>query len=288
RHTFSSWQIHGNTPYTYNIFVPVFAQGRQAKVLLRGELALFKKSLEEWTGNTVTEQALDHAIEVYNTNRRLMRQVYERRRADRPPISGAEAMDMVLASQIMDKEEHNRLLADAISKLPQRKDRGEPGVRLMLLGSDTHDTRLERLIESLGATIVIDELCNGSGYFWSEVIPQEDRLIAIAMRYLDKPHCPLKDIRYRRRPTHIQHLAEDYDVQGVVMSLQKYCVPHHFDNPFVMDALRERGIPFHLLERDTTIPVGETQTRIEAFLDIFRPELVQVRHKSPFGQLEVE
>ncbi|MBI4295872.1 MAG: 2-hydroxyacyl-CoA dehydratase, partial [Chloroflexi bacterium] len=59
RHTFSSWQIHGNTPYNYNIFVPVFAQGRQAKTLLQGELEIFKESLEEWTGNTVTEQALD-------------------------------------------------------------------------------------------------------------------------------------------------------------------------------------------------------------------------------------
>ena len=49
------------------------------------------------------EHGSDHAIDVFNTNRRLMRQVYELRRADNPVVSGSEAMEMVLASQVMDK-----------------------------------------------------------------------------------------------------------------------------------------------------------------------------------------
>jgi benzoyl-CoA reductase subunit C len=275
RHTYSSWEMHGNTPYTHHVYVPIHPQGHGANTLLRGELEIFKKSLEEWTGKTITNEALDHAIEVYNTNRRLMRQIYELRRADKPAISGSEAMDIVLASQIMDKEEHNRLLAEFISKLPEWQDNGGSRVRLMLLGSETYNSELERLIESLGAIVVIDELCNGSSYFWNEVIPQKDRLMALTMRYLDKPHCAIKDNRYRRRTIHIQHLAEDYNVHGAIILMQRYCSANGFDNPFVADALKERMVPFHFIElMDMTIPTGETITRMEAFIDMLRPKLV--------------
>lgn len=274
RHTFGSWRLHVPTPYNYYVSVPAYVEGPRAKTFLRGELAVFKKDLEEWTGNTITEQALDHAIEVHNTNRRLMRQIYEFRRADNPPISGAEAMEMVLSSQMMDKEEHNRLLREVINNLPERKDRGNPGVRLMLLGSETNSPSLLRLVESLGATVVIDDLCSGSRYFWNEVIPQADRLLAIARRYLDRPRCPIKDVRYRRRTAHILQLAEDYNIYGVVMTLQKYCHPHQCDTPAIKSVLSKRNIPIHLVELDGTIPVGEFRTRIEAFLDMLQPEPV--------------
>lgn len=274
RHTFSTWQLHMPVSYSHYVFLPDYVEGHRAKILLRSELSAFKKSLEAWTGNTITEQALDRAIEVYNTNRRLMRQVYQLRRLDNPLVSGAEAMEMVLSSQIMDKEEHNQLLAEAIKKLPERKDKVKPRARLMLVGSETHDTKLEKLVESLGATIVIDELSNGSSYFWNDVVPIEDHLMAIALRCLDKPRDPLKDIGWPRRPARIVELAEDFNVQGVIIAKQKFCHPHGTANPSIWSICRERGLPFYYFESDTTVPNAEMQTGIEAFLDMLQPALV--------------
>lgn len=271
RHTYSSWELHGHTEYMHHVYVPIYPQGHGAIPLLQGEMKIFKKSLEEWTGKTITDEALDRSIEIYNTNRRLLRQLYELRRMDDPPVLGSEAMDIVLASQIMDKVEHNRLLADYLSQLPAWSDRRSSNIRLMLIGSETYDTRLEKMIESLGANVVIDELCNGSSYFWNEVVPQKDRLMSLTLRYLDKYHCAIKDNRYRRRTARIQNLAEDYNVQGAIIAMQRYCAPHGFDNPFVVDALKDRLIPFHFMELlDTTFPEGEIQNRLEAFIDMIR------------------
>jgi benzoyl-CoA reductase subunit C len=275
RATWSSWRLHVPTPFNYFVAVPSYPEHPRSKILLKKELSFFKKALEAWTGKTITESALDHAIEVYNTNRRLMRQVYELRRADKPKVSGAEALEMVISSQIMDKEEHNRLLMDAISKLPNRKDRGEAGARLMVLGSEIIDSKLFRLIGSLGATVVIEESCTSSNYIWNNVIPQEDRLMAIGQRYLDRPRCPIKDVRFRRRVNYLMEMAEDYNVQGVIIAMMKYCGPHQFGRPPIEKGLRERFIPFHNIEHDGTIHTGEYKIRLEAFINtIVQPVLV--------------
>ncbi len=254
------------TPYKYYIAMPSQLDEPSAKNMLYSELMSFKKSVEKWTGKTITDEALDHAIEVYNTNRTLMRQVYELRRIDNPPVSGTEALAMVLSSQIMDKEEHNKLLKDAISKL-SRRNLKHTGPRLMLLGSEISDTRLVSLIESLGATVVIDRVCNGSNYFWNNVIPQHDRILALTFRYLDKPRHPVKDESFRRRVNEIVATAIDYNVQGVVYAIERFCLPHQQDRPPIVKTFKQRLIPFHEIEYDGTIPMGEFQTRIEAFVE---------------------
>ena len=260
--------------FNHYVFVPDYVDGKTSKDVMHSELKVFRKALEKWTGKPITDSALDHAIEVYNTNRRLMRQVYELRRADNPVVLGSEAMEMVLVSQIMDKKEMNTLLRDAIAKLAERRPRNDTGVRLMLVGSPTSDAELEKLVESLGANVVIDEICTGSCYFWNEVIPQPDLLMAISLRYLGRPHCALKDNNWRRRPAHIYQLYEDYQAHGVIIAKQIYCHPHGTDNPLVWKVLRERNIPFHYFERDTTLPYEETRLRMEAFINMLKPVLI--------------
>jgi benzoyl-CoA reductase subunit C len=274
RGAYASWRLHVPHEFEHFVMVPSYVDAPGSSALMRVELSAFKRRLEEWTGKTITDEALDHAIGVYNTSRSLMRQVYELRRGDDPPISGAEAFEMTMSSQLMDKEEHNKLLKDAISKLPKREKK-YTGPRLMLLGSEVNDTSLVRLIESLGATIVIDGLCNGSSYVWNNVIPQEDRLVAIAQRYLDKPRSPIKDNRYRWRPAYLIQLATNYRVEGLIYAMQKFCHPHQFDRPPIEKIFKERYIPIHDIEYDGTIPTVEFKERIEAFIETLRrPVLV--------------
>ena len=76
-------RIHVPTPFTYYLNIPMKVQSPAAKPYLRGELAVFKKSLEEWTGKPITDADLDWGIEIVYTNRRLLKQVYEFRKKDR-------------------------------------------------------------------------------------------------------------------------------------------------------------------------------------------------------------
>lgn len=251
------------------LFLPDYTDSATSKDVLRSELEIFKAKMEELSGNRITDEKLDEAIEIYNKNRFLLRRICELRRADRPVILGSEYMDMLLADQVMDKAEMNVILETFIEELEAREP-GKDTIRLMLIGSETWNSELERLIERLGANVVIDELDNGTSYFWNTIYPQKDRLMAIGLRYLGRPHNPVKDNNWRRRPEHIFQLAEDYHVDGAIIAKQIYCHLHGTDNYAVWKLLRERNIPYHYFERDMHLPAEETELRLEGFMNMLR------------------
>ena len=275
---YNAWEVAvNNNPELWNhyLFFPDYTDAPTSKSVLRSELDLFKGLMEKWTGKSITNEDLDRAIEVYNENRLLMKQICQMRRMDRPVINGAEMMNIVLASQVMDKAEINELLRSFIQELETREP-GQDRIRLMLIGSETWDTALEEMVESMGGDIVIDELDNGTGYYWNNIIPNRDRLMSIGLKYLDRPKNPIKDNNWRRRPQHIFELAEDYNIDGALVVKQIYCHLHGTDNYAVSKILRERYIPYHFFERDTTLPIEETRLRLESFMNMLKPGMTHL------------
>jgi benzoyl-CoA reductase subunit C len=264
--------IVNNKPGLFNhyFYMPDHTDAPTSKHVARSEMDVFKKRMEEWTGKAITDADLDNAIEIYNKNRLLMKQICELRRMERPLIHGAEMMNIVLADQVTDKAEMNEILEKFIPELEAREP-GPDRVRLMLIGSETSDTALEEMVEALGGDIVIDELDNGTSYYWNNVIPQKDRLMALALKYLGRPKNPIKDNNWRRRPQHIFELSEDYNIDGALVVKQLSCHLHGTDNYAVWKLLRERYIPYHFFERDTLLPVEETGLRLESFMNMLKP-----------------
>ena len=271
RQAYTSWDLHIDTEFSYYLPMPHHIQSPRATPFLRDELETFKKAVEEWTGKTITDEDLDRGIEICNESRRLLRQVYEMRKKDQPPITGLEAMYMVVSSQMTDKREHSQLLKELIPTLEGRT-LPQTGERLMVLGSENDDVEFINLVESLGATFVVDDHCTGSRYFWNEVEPQDDRLLAIADRYIKRPACPTKDWPDRNRVKHVMQLAKDYNVQGAILLQQKFCDPHELDIPALRKSFKEADIPTLFLELDVTVPIGQFKIRSEAFLEMLREE----------------
>ena len=274
RQTFWSWREHVPVSFSDHLYIPYYIRHRASKVLIHEELKKFKQHLEEWLGKTISSEDLDRAIRIYNTNRWLLMQIYELRKSENPPISGVEAMQVVLAGIFMDKVEHNQLLEQLLQELKRRKIDTENKVRLMLVGTENDDTEVVGLIESLGGIVVIDDHCTGSRYFWGEVTPEKDRLSALTNRLIDKPLCPVRDLETEYRSDRIVELAKEYNVQGVILLQQKFCDPLAYDMMYVPPALEKVGIHTLTLELDIINPIAQLRTRIEAFLEMFQLALI--------------
>lgn len=270
RQAFWSWQKHIPHEFDHYIYMPHGIQNRGRYEYFHSELTKFKEAVEKWIGRKITDADLDRGIEICNTNRGLMKKIWEFRKLADPAITGLEAMEIVQASQVTDKREHSDALKELLKELPERKLSRETGTRLMIVGSEDDDREFTKMVEeemNLPATFVIEDHCVGSRYFWNEVIPEEDRLMAIAKRYIDRPSCPSKDWPKRTRFPHILNLVKEYNVEAVILMQQKFCDPHELDIPSLRKFLNENGIPNYFLEFDITVPAGQFRTRVEAFLE---------------------
>ncbi|MHA2270803.1 MAG: benzoyl-CoA reductase, bzd-type, subunit N [Candidatus Hodarchaeales archaeon] len=270
RQSYTSWEKHVPTQdgFAYYLNMPHKVQSPRALPFLKAELKMFKEAVEKWVGKEIPESALEEAIEIYNENRRLMKQIYDLRKSDNPPLTGEEAMFLSLSSQMVDKKEHNEALRQLLEELPSRNLSRDVGTRLMIMGSEDDDIEFINMVESVGGTFVIDDHCTGSRYFWNEVEKDgRDLLEAIADRYIQRPACPTKDWEERRRIPHVMKLARDYNAEGVILIQQKFCDPHELDIPMVKQNFEENGFPTLFLEFDVTVPIGQFRTRVEAFLE---------------------
>jgi benzoyl-CoA reductase subunit C len=248
-------------------------QAKPALPFYTGILGIFKKQLEEWTGKEITDDDLKRGVQIVDENRRLMREVYETRKSEDPPISGLDSMLMVCASQMYDKQEVNKIIADALeNELPGRKAKDDPGIRLMIIGSEDDDVNFVKMVEDVGSSLVIDDHCTGSRYFWNTTEPDDDLIRSIADRYLKRPPCPIKDMPHRTRIPHLQGLAREWDVAGVIVIQQKFCDPHELDKVAIVKGLEEAGFPTLYLEFDVTVPIGPFRIRVEAFLETLAEE----------------
>ena len=172
----------------------------------------------------------------------------------------------------MDKAEPHADLRSALAEVKKRDNSRDEGIRFMTIGSENDDIAFMAMIESVGATIVIDDQCSGTRYFWNEATIQDDVIATIADRYCERPACPTKDYPTHTRYDHVLKLAKDYNARGAIFLQQKFCDPHEGDYPDLKAHLEANDIPTLFLEFDLTNPIGPFRIRVEAFLETLRED----------------
>ncbi|MCK9283834.1 MAG: benzoyl-CoA reductase, bzd-type, subunit N [Rhodocyclaceae bacterium] len=273
RQTFNSWKLHVPTvKWDYYLPMPNQVQSKFAKTLHRAEVAKFRTFIEGVVGKTVSDDALRGAVEIINENRRLLRQLFDYRKETNPRVTGTEALYASLTSQFVDKEEHNAELRRVLAEVEKRDNSREEGIRFMTIGSENDDLAFMAMVESVGATIVIDDQCSGTRYFWNEARIQDDVIATIADRYCERPACPTKDYPTHTRYEHVLKLAKDYNARGAIFLQQKFCDPHEGDYPDLKAHLEANDIPTLFLEFDMTNPIGPFRIRVEAFMETLRED----------------
>lgn len=271
RRLYDSWAAFlENPPYKHIMGVPCKITPETTH-FFRSDLERFKGELEQNFGKKIASEDLRKAITLYNRTRSLLQELYDLKKADSPPISGADTLEVILAGLVTPKEEYNAMLEKLLKDLKARsgsRASSDGSVRLMISGSELDDPEYVKLIESCGATVVIDDLCNGSRYF-GELVDEKaaDPMEALARRYLDRFPCA------RMRPQqirvdHLQRLAKEYKVEGLIYENIKFCGPYGGVFPIIRRAFKELGIPVLTLQRDYSGGgVGQMRTRVQAFLE---------------------
>ena len=267
RRLFDVWLKYFPTPYKKILSVPCKVT-EPAIAHFWEELVTFKEELETIVDRGIGEDCLWQAIDLYNETRQLFLKLYALRKNERLPISGREVAEIVRAAWYLPREEYNNLLSNTLSWLEKREPvLDNDSVRVMVVGSELDNPEYIGIIEDLGGAVVADDLCCGSRYCWTPVEKGEDPLRALATRYLSRPFCARMHPASHRM-AHLRKVAQEYNVEAVIMEVIKFCDIHGGVYPLIRDSFKEVGIPVLYLEREYTLgSVGQMKTRVEAFFE---------------------
>lgn len=234
------------------------------------EIEELKAMAEKVSGVTVTEERLQHAIEVYNESRRLIRELYELRKEEEPVISGAECLKITLCATAMPKDVFNEKLAAFLEEVKQREPISDYSSRLMLIGSALDEPDYLNIFEEKGGLFVTDMQCFGSRYLWEPVeLVEEGAMASIAKAYLLRPVCPRMCDMHHELRDRILAMAEEYNVEGMIYVRMKNCDMWGGESLFLDQKIREAGLPLLILEREEiTTNAGQVAIRAEAFLEM--------------------
>ena len=271
RRLFDLWRNYIGTPFNHVLTVPR-KYTPEAHALYYHQVVRLKERLEEFLSIQITDDKLHQSIELYNESRALLKSLYELRKLDNPPITGAETMEVLNASSRMPKELFNKYLSDLLRDLSNSAQNHRGKARLMVTGSVLTNPEFIKSIESQGALVVTDELCTSTRY-WSDPVVLDgnmSHLEAISRRYLNNFPCARmfpSDERFNR----IIGLAHDFRVDGVISQIIRYCVPYAHDLPLLTKRLQTQGIPTLALDVEYgTSGSGQIQTRVQAFLEMVK------------------
>ncbi len=275
--TYDIWKYSLQLPYCHFINVPHLTD-EPSMEFFRAELGTFRKSLARFAGKEISDDSLNEAIQVYNQNRALVRELYELRKPEPPLISGAEMTKVLVALMGIPVDEANELLSSIIDEVKARESvPAKKSTRIMIVGAQIDDTAFISLIEDSGAGVVVDDLCVGTKVYWPDVDTAKEPTDALAERYLEKIMCPRtyreKTGTYpeylEQRFGHIGRFIKDFKVDGVILYIYKYCDPYGFEVPATKSYIESLGTPVLYLEDEYSMStIGRLRTRIQAFLEM--------------------
>ncbi len=276
------WNYAVKPPFMHHIDTPHTVH-EAAVAQEKGLLEDYRRALEGFAGEKMTDDKLRAAVGLHNQQRTLVRELYELKKQSPPLLSGAETIQVIKAIQSLPVDEANRLLREVIDEVAARKDgpTAKPA-RLLVWGSIIDDTAMMDMIESLDANVVMDDTCVGIRPFADDVELTDDPLDGLAYHYLADIKCPrtfrandFNDLKkdyakdLEARFGYMKEYLSDWQTDGVILQSVRYCDTHGYDVPALKDYLDGIGVPSIYIEHDYTEgALAPLKTRVQGFLEI--------------------
>ena len=255
-------------PFCHIMHLPFVDSGLNQRFLTE-EIRRLIAVLENFGKSEITDESLRKSIDTHNRMRELLSRMYELRKKDVPPLSGAEALGITTAAAVMPKDLFNSELEALLPYLEERKtalDNLQP--RLLVTSEMLDDPAYMDLIEE-NCIVAMDDMDTGSRYFDMQVDTSlDDPAHALARRYLGRAGAP-RMAHWDRQVEQIFKWVNEYNIDGVLGLPLTWCHPQSYRSTFLNDRFKEAGIPNININREYHLAnTGQIRTRIGAFVEM--------------------
>jgi len=241
------------------------------KQYLETEYRRILSNLERRSGHTATADDLNRSIQLYNSIRANLRELYRIRTESPHLLSATESFVLTRAGTLMAPEEHLEMLQQVLAAIPARPARPKDRIRVVLEGSfcELPPVALIETIEEAGCYILDDDFLRGWRWFTGDVPVEENPLRALADSYADRSY--YSGAKHDTREVKSAHLidgAREKKADAVIILAAKFCEPALFDYALYRKALDDANIPHLLLEfEEKTWIFDRARSEVETFVE---------------------
>lgn len=268
RRIYDNWLTLAGSPAYHQFYLPK-KRDEATYALYKEEIGKFIAATEKRFGVKVTAENLAAAIREANVTRRLIRELYELRKADAVPITGAEVAAVLTAAGSLPRAKFNALLTELVADLKASSDTVIPRRRLLVASGHADKPEFIEALESQGGIVVADVASNGLKTAAVDIDETGDPLESLCRHYFfSKPPMPRVFGTQDTRMQEVLKLIDDYKVDGVISARLTMCDLWAFEQYMLTDVLEAHDIPHLALEVNYILDgLGQIRTRVQAFVE---------------------
>ena len=236
---------------------------------LAEEYRIVKEKLEEITGISITNNAIENAITIYNENRAVMRE-FVKTAAEYPNIIDPISRHAVFKSRMfMDKAKHTVLVKELIEEIRKSEIQPWNGKKVILTGILAEPNEVLDILKENGIAVVADDLAQESRQIRVDV-PSGDMspLYRLAKVWQNMYGCSVATDTKKIRGKMLMDMTKQTGADAVIVCMMKFCDPEEWDYPVYYRQFQEAGIKSLMIEIDQEVTSFEqTRTRIQSFVE---------------------
>jgi benzoyl-CoA reductase subunit C len=259
------------------LYLPQNATSPHAPAYLLAEYRRIAGIIEEITGTSITDESLLASIELFNENRRLLRELYQIRRETPEQIGLTDSYLLMAAAGAMPRERHNELLGRALPLIRARDNHPQDKLRIVFEGGYCEQPPIEMLsVLQDVAYVVDDDFMIGLRWLTEDVPTSGDPMRNLAVAYLEtSDYSPVQ--RDPRKPKEDMLLKRIHKskAEAAIVAAPKMCEPGLEEQVAYDNALTAAGIPHLIMEfEEKTTNFEQARMEIETFAESLLFEFV--------------
>ncbi len=212
------------------------------------ELQELRHDLGNLRGKPITDDELRHSIDVYNENRRLIRDLYDLRAEQPWQVPASEVYLVVRAGLVLPVEQHTEMLRDYIAAAKAENRAKRDNCRIVLTGvfCEQPPLNLIKSLELAGCYVVDDDLLLVTRWLTADVPTSGDPMRNLALAFLH--HSESTAAKYEpslaEKGQHLVRAVRRTGAEGVIFASPSFCDPALLDRPMLQNVLKQAGIPY--------------------------------------------
>ncbi|HVB46937.1 MAG TPA: benzoyl-CoA reductase subunit C [Burkholderiales bacterium] len=242
------WQILFKDKYVKYFDVPQNYDDSIGGEFYVREMQVLREDLGKLRGKPITDDELRASIEVYNENRRAIRELYAYRSKKPWQAPTAEVYLVLRAGCVLPPEEHTTLVREYIAAADAAPRAPRDNARIVLTGAFCEQPPLSLIksIEMAGCYIVDDDFMLAMRWLLDDVPAAGEPLVELSKAFLHRSASTSSkyDENKADKGQFLLKQVKTNAGEGVIFAAPSFCDPALLERPMLQEVLARYKVPY--------------------------------------------